>query len=187
MTSNPALDQQFSNKLSRFLNGLPSDVKRSGSKSTHAIKTFMLSNGVSQGSEGWANQIKQALNNIVDVEFLWDITGRTRNPDNPMEYNDLTFVAESENKPQLKPILDDAAKLPIARTDVRLMFFRANDAEQLEMFFSELARFFKSHRRTEVGDIYILAGMNNANGRYSVRKLTIRRDRSNVPEWEVVP
>jgi len=186
MSGNPILEPHFSHKLSRYLNGLPDNIKRSAGKSTHAIKTFLIENGVGEGAQGWTNQIKTKLAKFVDVEFLWDVCGRVQSPDNPMQFTDLTFVAESENRPQLKYILEDAAKLPIVRTDVRLMFFRANDQQQLETYFSELAVFFREHRRTEVGDVYLMAGQNLATGRFSVRKLTIRHERTNSPEWEVV-
>jgi hypothetical protein len=102
----------------------------------------------------------------------------------PGEDLDLIFVAESENQVEIDKIIEDANKLPIARADARFMFFRARDGEQLEYVFGRLRDLFERHRKTEHGDVYVMAGLNLATLSYAVRKLTIRRDRSNVSPWE---
>ena len=43
---------------------------------------------------------------------------------------------------------------------------------------------FQRHRKTEIGDVYVMAGLDLETLAYAVRKLTIRRERSNVDAWE---
>lgn len=183
---NPVLDPQFANRLSRHLNALPPDVLKKGKKATHRIKSFLVEHGVSEEAQGWANQIKMSLRRHVNREFLYDVSGRVQHPDHPMEHNDLTFVAESENRPEWRFILEDAEKLPIVRTDVRLFFFRASDQESLDHFFKEVMRVFREHKRTEVGDRYIICGLDMSCWKYRVRTLTIRDRKANAADWEEV-
>lgn len=182
--ANPVLGPQFPGKLKRFLNGLPDKIKRDSGKSTHAIKTFLMREGRSDGAVGHANGIRVELQHFRNTEFLWDAVAKVPSPSHPGEDYDLTFVAESENQVHIDKILEDANKLPIVRADARLMFFRANDTEQREYFFERLGGLFERHRKTMVGDIYIMAGMETQSWTYAVRKLTIRRELSNVSPWE---
>jgi predicted Zn finger-like uncharacterized protein len=182
--ANPVLSDEFPRKLKQYLNGLPDGVKRQSARTTHAIKTFLMKEGVNDQAVGHANGIKVNLPHFRNVEFLWDAVGKVPNPEFPGEDLDLTFVAESENQIGIERILEDAIKLPIVRADARLMFFRANDLKQLEYFFERLQRLFERHRKTQIGDIYILAGMEMRTLIYFVRKLTIRREFSNVSPWE---
>jgi hypothetical protein len=64
------------------------------------------------------------------------------------------------------------------------MFFRANDQPQCAQFFDRLHDFFRRHRKSEIGDIYILAGMDMHTLNYAVRKLTIQREGTNVSPWQ---
>jgi predicted Zn finger-like uncharacterized protein len=182
--ANPVLSPRFPSKLKSYLNGLPNNVKQSGTKSTHAIKTFLMREGRGEGAVGYANHIKVDLNHFKNVEFLWDAAAKVESPTHPGEDYDLTFVAESENQILIEKILEDANKLPIVRTDARLMFFRANDPKQREYFFERLWGLFARHRKSEVGDVYIMAGMDTQGWTYAVRKLTLRGEGSNVSPWE---
>ena len=182
--ANPVLSPHFPRKLKRHLNGLPDKVKQNSTKSTHAIKTFLMREGLGDRAVGYANGIKVDLQRFKNVEFMWDAVAKVESPSHPGEDYDLTFVAESENQVHIDKILEDANKLPIVRADVRLMFFRANDSEQREYFFERLRGLFERHRKTELGDVYIMAGMETATWSYAVRKLTIRRELSNVSPWE---
>jgi predicted Zn finger-like uncharacterized protein len=182
--SNPILSPDFPRKLTLYLNGLPDQVKRNGTKLTHAIKSFLMREGLGAGAVGHANGIKIDLHHFRNTEFLWDAVAKVRSPQHPDEDIDLTFVAESENQVQIERILEDANKLPIVRADARLMFFRANDRKSLDYAFDRLRGLFERHRKTELGDIYILAGMDVQAAAYLVRKLTIRRELSNVSPWE---
>lgn len=178
------LGPHFARRLTRYLNGLPDNVKRSSAKSTHAIKTFLMREGVGNGAVGYANGIKVDLQRFKNVEFLWDAVAKSESPSHPGEDYDLTFVAESENQVQIEKILEDANKLPIVRADARMMFFRANDPAQRNYFFERLRGLFERHRKSELGDVYILAGMEMQGLSYQVRKLTIRREGSNESAWE---
>ena len=126
--------------MKQYLNALPDEVKHSSSKSTHAIKSFLMRYAVGKGAIGFANGIKVNLENFKPAEFFWDAAGKVPNRSYPGEDYDLTFVAESENQIDINKIIEDANKLPIARADVRLMFFRANDAAQCSQFFDRLYR-----------------------------------------------
>jgi hypothetical protein len=139
---------------------------------------------VGQGAIGFANGIRVNLENVKTVEFLWDAVGKVLNESYPGEDYDLTFAAESENQPDVNKIIEDANKLPIVRADARLMFFRANDPPQCLQFFDRLHDLFRRHRKSEVGDIYILAGMDLHTLTYMVRKLTLQRPGSNISPWE---
>jgi predicted Zn finger-like uncharacterized protein len=182
--ANPVLSPRFPGKLKAYLNGLPDGVKHNGPKSTHAIKTFLMREGRGEGAIGYANGIKVDLNHFKNVEFLWDAAAKVESPSHPGEDYDLTFVAESENQIHIDKILEDANKLPIVRTDARLMFFRANDPKQREYFFDRLGGLFARHRKSEPGDIYIMAAMETQSWTYAVRKLTLRQEGSNVNPWE---
>lgn len=182
--ANPVVGPHFPRRLKLYLNGLPENVKRSSAKSTHAIKTFLMREGLGHGAVGYANGIKVDLQRFKNVEFLWDAVAKVESPSHPGEDFDLTFVAESENQVQIEKILEDANKLPIVRADARMMFFRANDSTQRSYFFDRLCGLFERHRKTELGDIYIMAGMEMQDLSYVVRKLTIRRPGSNESAWE---
>jgi predicted Zn finger-like uncharacterized protein len=181
---NPVLEVEFPNRLKQYLNGLPESVKSNSPRSTHAIKTFLMRYAVGQGAIGFANGIRVNLENVKTVEFLWDAVGKVLNESYPGEDYDLTFAAESENQPDVNKIIEDANKLPIVRADARLMFFRANDPPQCLQFFDRLHDLFRRHRKSEVGDIYILAGMDLHTLTYMVRKLTLQRPGSNISPWE---
>jgi predicted Zn finger-like uncharacterized protein len=181
---NPVLSPDFCRKLKMYLNGLPNPVKQSGPRSTHAIKTFLMREGRGEDAVGYANGIRVHLEHFRNVEFLWDAVAKRPSPTHPGEDYDLTFVAESENQILIEKILEDANKLPIVRADARLMFFRANDPKQREYFFERLLGLFARHRKTQTGDIYIMAGMDMQTSSYAVRKLTIRRAGSNESPWE---
>jgi predicted Zn finger-like uncharacterized protein len=182
--ANPILSPDFCRKLTRYLNGLPARVKQDSKKSTHAIKTFLMREGVSDGAIGYANGIRVDLPNFRNAEFLWDAAVKVPSPTHPGEDCDLTFVAESENVILIDKIIEDANKLPIVRADARMMFFRANDPAQREYFFERLRGLFERHRRTERGDVYIIAGMEKQKSSYLVRKLTILREGSNESPWQ---
>jgi len=182
--ANPVLGPHFPRRLSRYLNGLPENVKRSSPRSTHAIKTFLMREGVGDGAVGYANGIKVDLQRCKNVEFLWDAVAKVESPSYPGEDYDLAFVAEAENQALIEKLIQDANKLPIVRADARLMFFRANDAEQRDYFFDRLRGLFERHRKSELGDVYILAGMETAGLTYLVRRLTIRREGANESAWE---
>lgn len=181
---NPVLSFDFPRKLSIYLNGLPADVKRHSKPSTHAIKSFLIRHGVAEGAVGHANGIKINLSQHRSTEYLWDVVSKVEHPKHPREDLDLLFVAESENHTHIDKIIEDANKLPIVRADLRLMFFRANDPPQLGQFFDRLHRLFQEHRKSQFGDMYLLAGMDMQTLTYSVRKLTIRRQQSNVSPWQ---
>jgi hypothetical protein len=100
--------------------------------------------GRGEGAVGYANGIKVDLKYFKNVEFLWDVVAKVESPTHPDEDYDLTFVAESENQILIEKILEDANKLPIARADARLMFFRANDQTQREYFFRPVARVIRA-------------------------------------------
>lgn len=181
---NPVLGPEFPGRLKKYLQALPDAVKNSSPKSTHAIKTFLMRYGVGNGAVGFSNGIKVNLPNVKTTEFLWDAVGKVLNRTYPGEDYDLTFAAESENQPDINKIIEDANKLPIVRADARLMFFRANDQAQCVQFFDRLHDLFRRHRKSEAGDIYILAGMDMHTLTYMVRKLTLQRPGSNVSPWE---
>ena len=143
-----------------------------------------MKNGLTDGQVGHASGIRIQIPFFTNTEFMWDAVGRVKNSQHPSEDNDLLFVAESENQPLIERILEDANKLPIARADVRLMFFRANDRETLDLFFERLRSLFEQHRKTQFDDVYILAGMDMQSLIYLVRKLTIRRPFANEGPWE---
>jgi predicted Zn finger-like uncharacterized protein len=182
--ANPILSLEFPRRMKKYLNELPEAVKHNSPKSTHAIKTFLMRYGVGSGAVGFANGIKVNLPNVKTTEFLWDAVGKVPNRTYPGEDYDLTFVAESENQVDVNRIIEDANKLPIVRADVRLMFFRANDQAQCLQFFDRLHDLFRRHRKSEPGDVYIIAGMDMHTLTYAVRKLTLQRAGSNVNPWE---
>ncbi len=181
---NPVLRRGFPFRLRVYLNGLPEAVKRNSGKTTHAIKSFLMREGLGAGTTGYANGLRVDLRHFKNSEFLWDATGRVRSPDHPDEDVDLAFVAESENQPAIEKILEDANKLPIVRADARLMFFRANDRRGLDYAFERLFGLFSRHRKSEPGDVYILAGLDAQALTYVVRKLTIPREMANASPWE---
>ena len=181
---NPVLRPAFPRWMKQYLNALPAEVKRSGARLTHVIKTFLMRYGVGKDAVGFASGINVNLDNFKSGEFLWDAAGKVLLKSHPGEDNDLTFVAESENQIDINKIIEDANKLPIARADVRLMFFRANNASQCLQFFDRLYDLFKRHRKSEAGDVYILAGMDMQTLAYAVRRLTLQRAGSNVNPWE---
>ncbi len=113
-------------------------MKQNSSKSTHAIKSFLMRNGLASGAVGYTNGIKVDLQRFRNTEFMWDAVAKVPSVEYPGEDTDLLFVAESENQPHIDKILEDANKLPIVRADVRMMFFRANDPGQLELHFDKL-------------------------------------------------
>jgi predicted Zn finger-like uncharacterized protein len=181
---NPVLSPTFPRWMKQYLNALPDEVKHSSSKSTHAIKSFLMRYAVGKGAVGFANGVKINLENFKPAEFFWDAAGKVLLKSHPGEDNDLIFVAESENQIDINKIIEDANKLPIARADVRLMFFRANNAPQCLQFFDRLYDLFKRHRKSEAGDVYIIAGMDLQTLSYAVRKLTLQRAGSNINPWE---
>jgi len=181
---NPVLSPDFPKILKAYLGGLPEKVKRPSGKSTHVIKTFLVRHGLGDDAIGYANGIKVDLQRFKNVEFLWDTVAKQQNPTYPGEDYDLHFVAESENQIDINKIIEDANKLPIVRTDARLMFFRANDPDQRSYFFERLRGLFERHRKSEPDDVYIIAGMEMQNLSYAVRKLTIQRKGSNTNPWE---
>ncbi len=140
--------------------------------------------GLGNGAVGFANGVRVDLKRFRNVEFLWDAAAKIESPSHPGEDYDLKFVAESENQIDINKIIEDANKLPIARADVRFMFFRAHDPGQREHFFDRLGGLFQRHRKTVPGDIYIMAGMDMQTSSYAVRKLTIGREGSNESPWE---
>ena len=182
--SNPVLDSDFPRKLKLYLNHLPADVKHQSKKSTHAIKSFLIRHGLAKDAVGHANGIKVNLTQHKNTEFMWDVVSKVESTIHPDDDLDLLFVAESENHAHIDKILEDANKLPIARADLRLMFFRANDSQTLESYFERLLGLFQRHRKTQTDDVYILAGMDMQSLAYEVRKLTMRRKGSNVSPWE---
>ncbi len=183
-SANHVRSPHFASKLKLYLNYLPEHVRENGAKTTHAIKSFLMREGPSGAAIGHANGIRIRLPHFRNAEYMWDAVAKTPNAEFPGEDLDLIFVAESENQIEVGKIIEDANKLPIARADVRFMFFRANNRDQLEYIFERLRELFERHKKTELGDIYIMAGLDMAALVYSVRKLTIRRDRSNVSPWE---
>ena len=184
--SNPVVGAEFCRKLKLYLNGLPINVKKNSPRVTHAIKTYLMREGLGEDAVGYSNGIKVDIQRFRNVEFMWDAAAKVPSKDYPGEDCDLAFVAESENQPLIEKILEDAIKLPIARADARLMFFRANEARQLDYFFERLRGLFERHRKSEIGDLYILAGMDLATCAYAVRRLTIRGDRANENPWQEV-
>jgi predicted Zn finger-like uncharacterized protein len=178
------LSPHFATKLKLYLNYLPEHVKQNSGKTTHAIKSFLMREGPAGGAVGHANGLRIQLPHFKNAEFLWDAAAKTPSPQFPGEDIDLIFVAESENQIEIDKIIEDANKLPIVRADARLMFFRARDKEQLEYTFGRLRDLFERHKKTELGDIYLLAGQDMQAMSYSVRKLTVRRDRSNIDAWD---
>jgi predicted Zn finger-like uncharacterized protein len=183
-SGNPVLSPTFPRWMKEYLNALPDEVKRSSSKSTHAIKTFLMRYAVGKGAVGFANGIKVSQENFKPTGFFWDAVGKVLLKSHPGEDNDLTFVAETENQININKIIEDANKLPIARADVRLMFFRANDAAQRSQIFDRLHDLFRRHRKSEAGDVYVMAGMDMQTLAYAVRKLTLQRAGSNMNPWE---
>jgi predicted Zn finger-like uncharacterized protein len=181
---NPVLSPNFPRWMKQYLNALPDEVKRSGTRLTHVIKTFLMRYAVGKDAVGFASGIKVNLENFKSGEFLWDAAGKVLLKSHPGEDNDLTFVAETENQIDVNKIIEDANKLPIARADMRLMFFRANNASQCLQVFDRLHDLFKRHRKSEAGDAYILAGMDMQTLSYAVRKLTLHRAGSNLNPWE---
>ncbi len=178
------LSPYFAAKLKLYLNHLPEHVRENGGRMTHAIKSFLMREGPNGGSIGYANGIRAQLPYFKNSEFMWDAVGKMPSREFPGEDHDLIFVAESENQIDIAKIIEDANKLPIVRADARFMFFRANDPPQLEYTFDRLRELFQRHKKSEIGDVYIMAGLDMASLVYAVRKLTVRRDRSNVNEWE---
>jgi predicted Zn finger-like uncharacterized protein len=183
--TNPVLAPAFPYKMKLYLNGLPEHVKLHSKKSTHAIKSFLIRHGLPRDAIGHANQIKVNMPQHRNTEFLWDVVSKVEHPQHPREDHDLLFVAESENHIHIEKIVEDANKLPIVRADARLMFFRAANETFLETYFERLRELFQRHRKSEIGDVYILAGMDIKSLEYNVRKLTIRRERSNESPWEI--
>lgn len=181
---NPALSPTFPRWMKEYLNALPDQVKRSSAKSTHAIKSFLMRYAVGKDTVGFANGIKIDLENVKSKEFIWHAAGKVPHKNYPGEDSDLTFVAETENQVDINKVVEDANKLPIARADVRLMFFRANNAPQCVEFFDRLHDLFRRHRKSEPGDVYIMAGMDMQTLFYAVRKLTLQRAGSNINPWE---
>lgn len=181
---NPVLGPEFPRRMKAYLDHLPASVKRTSAKSTHAIKAFLMREGLGEGAVGYANGIKVDLERFRNVEFLWDAVAKVESPTHPGEDYDLMFVAESENQILIEKILEDANKLPIVRADARLMFFRAGDPAQRSYFFERLRGLFERHRKSEPGDVYVMAGMEMQHLSYAVRKLTIPRTGSNVNPWE---
>ena len=182
--ANPIVDGDFPRKLKLYLNHLPADVKHQSKRSTHAIKSFLIRHGLAKDAVGHANGIKVNLPRHRATEFMWDVAAKVESTIHPDDDLDLLFVAESENHAHIDKILEDANKLPIARADVRLMFFRASDAQTLESYFERLLGLFQRHKKTQVDDVYILAGMDMQSLAYDVRRLTMRRKGSNVTPWE---
>jgi len=158
---NPALAEGFGLELLDYLNNLPESVLSKRKNTTHAIKTFLVENIVRPNTIGFANQIKVNLKRFVSKEWMWDVVVKMPDPDYQDEDRDLWIVAESEQDPRIRKILQDANKLPVVRCDVRFMFFRANDAEQLTEHLHRLYGLFQKHRRSETGDRYVLAGLDN--------------------------
>jgi hypothetical protein len=50
--------------------------------------------------------------------------------------------------------------------------------------FDRLHDLFKRHRKSEAGDVYIVAGVDMQTLAYAVRKLTLQRAGSNINPWE---
>jgi hypothetical protein len=102
----------------------------------------------------------------------------TPNPCCPDETRyDLIFVAKTENNLALDAILYDG-KLRIARADGRSFFFRANERERLELAFDRLGKMFRDHKKTQIGDFYIVAGLDSKALAYDVRKSSPSSDRA---------
>src|ERR1700683_1400204 len=181
----------FASKLKLYLNNLPGDVKAKNKSSTQAIKTFLIREGFLSDSIGYARDIEPRQSNFRSGEFIWDVACLVPNAeyggsDKPGRVNqDLIFVAESENDVRRHEIFKDATKLPKARADVRFMIFRADDAEELKGVFDDLRKFFRGHKKTQVGDVYIMAGMDKETLAYDVGKLTVPRPGANWDGWEV--
>jgi predicted Zn finger-like uncharacterized protein len=182
--ANPMLSAEFPRTLKNHLNGLPEHVRRKSGGTKHAVRSFLMQEEVGRHVIGPAFGIKAGLPHLSNVEVLWDAAGKKPNVAYSGEDPDLTLVAESENQIDIERALDDAAKLPSARADVRLMFFRATSLEKLNFAFEKLRHVFERHKNTQVGDIYILAGMETRTLLFFVRKLTIRSQFSNATPWE---
>jgi hypothetical protein len=178
------LGPEFPRKLKSHLNVLPESVKRESGRTTQAIRSFLVTEGVGQRVIGSANGFKADLPHLSNVEILRDAPSKKPSVAYPAENLDLTLVAESENQIDIERALKDAVNLPLARADVRLMFFRATGLERLNFAFEKLRHVFERHKNTQVGDIYILAGMESRTLLYFVRKLTIRSQFSNATPWE---
>src|ERR1043166_5017382 len=73
---NPVLGPEFPRKLKRYLNGLPKPVKQNSTRSTHAIKTFLMREGLAVGAVGHAASIKVNLPHFRSAEFMWDAVGK---------------------------------------------------------------------------------------------------------------
>jgi predicted Zn finger-like uncharacterized protein len=103
--TNPILHPEFPWRLKLYLNGLPEGVKHNSPKSTHAIKTFLMREGVGEGAIGFANGIKVNLENVRSTEFLWDAAGKVPNLSRSGEDADLTFGAESGSQVDISKII----------------------------------------------------------------------------------
>ena len=182
--SNPVLAIGFAHKLKLYLNGLPEQVKQDPAKTTHAIKLFLMRHGPADGATGHANGIRVDLAHFSNTQFLWDAVAKSASPAHPGEDYNLLFVAESEDHPQIDRIVERVNKLPVARADARMMFFRSSDQTELVYFFDRLHGLVQRHRKSLFGDVYILAGMDVETLNYRVRKLTLRRPGSNINPWE---
>jgi hypothetical protein len=178
------LSPAFPRQLKNHLNELPESVKRDSERTTGAIRSFLVTEGVGQRVIGSANRFKADLPHLGNVEILGDTPAKKPSVAYPGENLDLTLVAESDNQVDIERALKDAVDLPLARADVRLIFFRATGLEKLNFAFEKLRQVFERHKNTQVGDIYILAGMEARTLLYFVRKLTIRSQFSNASPWE---
>jgi hypothetical protein len=124
---------------------------------TQMIKERLIELAETYGCQAYASQ----CNNQNRAEWLYDVVWlqESRGLGHGV-ITDSPFVAEIEWSNE-KAVIDDFQKLLLARADTRLMVFEAASAKQAEQRMGRLIQQVRAYSRTESGDRYIFACLDN--------------------------
>ena len=122
---------------------------------THAIKCELCRAGQTLGYDVCTSGVTQANSG----EWLFDQVWLDWIP-TPMQLKRIGLVVECEWG-NCEEIFYDFEKLLVARADVRLMIFQANNAEQVNKLFGRMKEEARDFLQSQPGDHYMLVGYYN--------------------------
>jgi hypothetical protein len=127
---------------------------------------FVCSHGFGHAAWSEGKDCGEWLHDQTWLDYNWDIT--------PRQLKRMVMALESEWG-NAGDILDDFEKLLVARADLRVMIFQADDADALSEIFRQLT---EAERRCETrvaGDNYLLCGYDNQRCRFDFREIGLAR------------
>ena len=138
---------------------------------TTEVKTALCRWGLDQGFYAYAHSVKDRFRDLPNkrrprYEWLFDVTCLTYRG----RYLDrVPLVAECEWGGE-DDIYDDFEKLLVARAEIRLMVFDADQLSKRDKF-HKFEKYVKRFGSTQAEDIYLLAAYSEENGGFDYRQI----------------